>query len=151
MPTIEKIKLPEQIVNTPAEKVSVFIIDSDVAYSKSLKNSLEKEFNAPLEINLFNGWDKAAKEIEIANQKPHAILLNYLSNKCLTEDSDKHTVDDILRVSPDTSIIMLSNKKDIDRAMKALAYGAQDLVVKDKFTHEHILNSLRKILNPSKV
>jgi hypothetical protein len=35
--------------------------------------------------------------------------------------------------------------------MKALAHGAHDFVLKDKFAADHVVSSVRKALNPPKL
>jgi DNA-binding NtrC family response regulator len=141
--TIGKIKQSE-------DKVNVYIVDHDVEYRTSLKDSLEKEFYETMNVKTFTTGEALIHEIKKAQKKPNVILLDYLGNRHLNLNSVKHIVDDISRISPGTGIIMLSHKEYEEQAMKALAYGAHDYVVKDKFTHEHVLNSVKKALNPPK-
>jgi DNA-binding NtrC family response regulator len=154
MQTLEKtkrVKDTNEELTGSNEKINLFIVDDDVQYGQSLKDSLEKEFQEKVDVRVFPTGESMIEEIEIAEKKPQVVLLDYLGNKPLNPNSDKHIVDDISRVSPNTGIIMLSDKKYEDRAMKALAYGAHDFVVKDKFTHEHVLTSVKKALNPPKL
>jgi len=135
----------------PADKINLFIVDDDVQYGQSLKDSLEKEFHERLDVKDFPTGESALEEIQNSDKKPQVVLLDYLGNKPLNSKSDKHTVDDISKMSPGTGIIMLSDKKYEDRAIKALAHGAHDYVVKDKFALEHVVNSVKKALNPPKL
>ncbi len=134
-----------------SDKINLFIVDDDELYGQSLKDSLEKEFHDRLEVKVFPTGESAVQEIQNAEKKPQVVLLDYLGNKQLNAKSDKHTVDDISKISPNTGIIMISDKKYEDRAMKALAHGAHDYVVKDKFALEHVVNSVKKALNPPKL
>jgi CheY-like chemotaxis protein len=154
METLEKTKEGTGTKNktkVPADKINLFIIDDDSSYSETLRDSLEKEFHDRLNVTVFPTGESAVQEIQNAEKKPQVVLLDYLGNKPLDPKSDKHIVDDISNISPQTGIIMLSDKKYEDRAMKALAHGAHDYVVKDKFAMEHVVNSVKKVLNPPKL
>ncbi len=133
------------------DTVHVFIIDDDVEYGQALKSSLEKEFQERFEVTFFHTGESALAEIKSGGIKPHIVLLDYILNTTLDPNSDKHTVDMISKASPKTSIIMLSDKEHTDRAMQALAHGAFDYVLKDKFIQEHVINSIKKALNPQQV
>ena len=142
----------EVIEETPhlLKKIKLFIVDEDLQYVKNIKDFLEKEFREPLNVKSFPTGESALEEIKKIDEKPEVVVLDYLGNKQLDTKNEKHTVDDISNISPDTGIIIISDKKYENRAMKALAHGAHDFIVKDKFTLKHLLNSIKKVLHPPK-
>ena len=151
METAEKTNETVEKTMQPPDKINLFIVDGDIQYSQSLKKSLENEFHERLDVKIFTTWKSAEDEIKSAKKKPQVVLLDYLNNKPLNINIGKHTIDDISKISPNIGIIMLSDKKYGDQAIKALAYGAHDCVVKDKFAHQHVVTSVKKALNPPKL
>jgi len=128
------------------EEIDLFIID-DQKYGKEIKRLIEERIPENVNVKIFSSGESVLREIRNNEKKPRIVLLDYTRNKMNSRD---HAVDHILENSPDTDVIMLSDKEYKDRALKALGYGAHDYVEKDQFAHDHILDSVKTALHPSK-
>jgi len=128
------------------EEIDLFIID-DQKYGKEIKRLIEERIPENVNVKIFSSGESVLREIRNNEKKPRIVLLDYTRNKMNSSD---HTVDHILENSPDTDVIMLSDKEYKDRALKALGYGAHDYVEKDQFAYDHILDSVKTALHPSK-
>lgn len=132
-------------------KIRLFIIDEDSAYTESLKHTLEEKLGEDVSVKVFNNGEAMVQNLQNVDKKPHLVLLDYSKNKMPIHGREEHTLDHIMRISPFTGIIMLSAKKYKDRALKAIGYGAYDYIEKDQFAIGHIINSVKMCLHPSKV
>jgi DNA-binding NtrC family response regulator len=132
------------------DRVNLFIIDNDLQYSQSLKGSLEKELYNQVNVKVFPTGESALEEIKKMEEKPHVVLLDYLTNKIYHQKSGKYIVNSIAKICPNTSIIIISEKNDEKEALKTLEYGAHDCIVKDKFAFIHVITSVKKALHPPK-
>jgi len=132
-------------------KANLFIVAGDYSYGTSLKESLEKKFEEEIQARLFPDAELCLQFMKSNGEKLDIVILDYFENKTLNESNGEHTVDYIKKASPNTAIIIVSNKNDSECAMKALAYGAQDFVMKDPLSNENIFNSVEKCLHPAKV
>jgi DNA-binding NarL/FixJ family response regulator len=135
----------------PVKEIDLFIVDRDLQFGQTIKDSLEKEFHEHLFVKYFLTGESLIEEISRSVKKPNIVILDYFGNKSLNKQYEKHTVDAISVLSPDTGIIIVSDKMHEDRAMKALAHGAHDFVLKDKFAVGHLVNAVKKVLNPPKL
>lgn len=131
-------------------KLNIFIVDNDVQYRQSLKESLENEFSTYLNIYLFSTGESALAELENMKEKPQVILLDYMINKASNIHCGKHAVDQISDLCPNSSIIMIADKNYEQEALLAIEYGAHDLIIKDQFIFDHIITSVKKALHPPK-
>lgn len=130
------------------EYYNLFVAADNQLYAESLKQSLEASLDKNIKVEAFISKEECINNID-ATHKPDIIVLDYKLNK--TDDSNnKHTVDKIKEISPETVVIMMSDEKDMPSAIKALRYGAYDYVMKDRFAFSHIRASVKKCLEPSR-
>jgi len=132
-------------------KFYVYIVDPNYYDGVSLKKSLEKSFEEEVVIKAFSDAESCLRVMEGGEEKPNVVILEYTENRRLNETCGEHMVDCIKKLYPDTAIIILSDKENSDKAIKILAYGAHDFVVKDRFLDEHILSAVKKSLHPAKM
>jgi len=132
-------------------KANLFIVDGDYFYGQSLKSTLIEKLNDELSIKVFLNAESCLHQIMYSDEKPDIVILDHFENKKLNDQNNDHTVDYMQNMKPDVAIIILSDNDSFDRAIKALAYGANDFVIKDQFAHQHIYNAVKKCLHPAKV
>jgi len=132
-------------------KFTVFVVDADHHSSISIQSSLEAGLGDEVAIKVFSNGESCLAEMNDHGQKPSVVILEYSENKRLNATCGEHMVDCIKKLSPESAIIILSDKANSDRAIKTLAYGAHDFVVKDRFLNEHIFSSVKKSLHPAKM
>ncbi len=132
-------------------KFSIYIVDNDYTNGLSVKGSLEKSLGDEVSIQVFPDAESCLAALQLTDQKPSVVIVEYTENKRLNEEKGLHMVDQIKKISSEAAIIVFSDKSNSARATKALAYGAHDFVIKDQFQHEHILSAVKKCLHPAKM
>jgi DNA-binding NtrC family response regulator len=137
----------EKECETEQEEIDLFIID-DKKYGNKLKRLIEEKIQENVNVQIFLTGESGVQAMKNNDKKPKIVLLDYSRNKMNGEKN--HTVDHILETSPGTDVIMLSDKANKQRALKALGYGAHDYVEKDQFAFDHILDSVKTALHPPK-
>ena len=133
------------------EKSNLFIVDDDYYYSMFVKYTLEKKLGDEIVIKRFSNMESCFNLMKRNSEKLSVLILDLFQNKQFGRKKGNSIVDQVQEISPDTSIIMLSDKKNLALAKKALTNGAHDLVIKDQFAPEHIFNSVEKCLRPVKM
>jgi DNA-binding NarL/FixJ family response regulator len=129
------------------ETFNLYVAADSKAYAESLKHSIENSFDNNVKVEAFDSKESCISKM-YHDKKPDIVLLDYKLNK--NSEDDNYAVDEIKAISPDTVVIMMSNEEDMQSAMKALRYGADDYVMKDMFAFPHIKASVSKCLQPSK-
>lgn len=132
-------------------KFSVYIVDNDYSNGLSVKGSLEKSLGDQVSIQVFPDAESCLATLQVNDNKPAVVIVEYVENKRLNEEKGLHMVDQIKKISSDAAIIIFADKTNSARATKALAYGAHEFVIKDQFQHEHILSAVKKCLHPAKM
>ncbi len=113
---------------SPDKKITLFLVDDDVVFLKSL----EIEF---LEHGEFNIETFESGELCIASmsKKPDVVILDYLldgTNKNAMNGIT--TLDKLLKIDADLPVIMLSAQDKIEVAVDCMHHKALDYVVKSE-------------------
>ncbi|HEY0030142.1 MAG TPA: response regulator [Bacteroidia bacterium] len=130
---------------------NLFIVDNNTEHNQSIKAFLESKLEENIIITSFQNLEACLHVMNGKSSKPDVVILDNSENKELDKETGEHTVDYIKRIHPSATIIMISEEEHSIRAMKALGFGAHNFVIKNQFSHEHILSSVRKCLHPVKV
>ena len=121
------------------EKISLFLVDDDVLFLKSLE--LEFLGHADFTIETFATGELCLQRL---SQNPDIIILDYF-----LDGIDKNamngieTLDKIKGIKPEIPVIMLSSQDKIDVAISCMHHQALDYVVKS----ETAFLRLQKIIN----
>jgi len=132
-------------------KQDLYIVDNDYYYALTVKYSLNKKFGEEVSVHVFRSVESFLQEIKRAAGKPRIVLMDHEQNKEIISENVKYALDAILKISKETTIIILSDEENKDHAVKTLAHGAHAFVVKDQFAFEHIYSTVEKCLHPVKV
>jgi len=132
-------------------KQNIYIIDEDYYYALTVKYSLNKKFGEEVAVHVFRNVESLIKELKKTDNKPEIVLMDHEQNKEIIIEGGKYTIEAVKEISPATTIIILSDEKDQEKAAKTLGHGAQNFVVKDQFSFEHICSTVERCLHPVKV
>src|SRR5437868_6924251 len=108
----------------------LYIIDDDYYYALRVKHSLGKKYGQEVNVDVFRNAESSMEAMKKTNDKPHVLLMDHAQNREMIEKLGEYTVDTIMRISPETRIVILSDEKNKESAIKALAHGAQSFVIK---------------------
>lgn len=124
--------------------ILVYIVDDDKMYSEVMKHFIEtscKELEPHVE--LFIVGETFLMSID---KKPDLVILDYSLNSKFTDAIDGlEVLKRIKVVSPNTRVVMLSVKSDVDLAMEAMENGAHEYVVKDESAFKKIQNFVEEV------
>jgi DNA-binding NarL/FixJ family response regulator len=135
-----------------SKKVNIVIISGNPLLSEMLRKSMETMVEEEVGIHSLENTDSFFEEIKRSEIKPDVVVLDFsLSKACKDEDVCMRSLEKLKKILPDTSVIIMSNEEDMDKAAKMLSYGANEFVLKDKFVFSHIANAVKSTLNPSKL
>lgn len=132
-------------------KFHLFIVDNDYYNGLTVKQCLEENLGEEITVRVFPDAESCLQTMQRTQEKPAVVILEYSENKRLNDERGEHMVDKVKELSPEAAIIICSDKRNSEHAIKALAYGANDFVIKDRFQHEHILSAVKKSLHPAKM
>jgi DNA-binding NarL/FixJ family response regulator len=128
------------------KKVSLFIIDSD-DYGVSMKYSLEKKFLGNIIINAFQNIESCFEVLKFNKEKIDIVILGSFENKELPEKNSDQLVNYIQEISPETSVIILSDNKGTNHIIKASEYGICHFIPKNDFGCKNIFSSVERRLS----
>ena len=110
------------------EKISLFLVDDDVLFLKSLE--LEFLGHADFTIETFATGELCLQRL---SQNPDIIILDYyLDGIDKNAMNGIETLDKIKAINPDIPVIMLSSQDKIDVAISCMHHRAFDYVVKSE-------------------
>lgn len=133
---MKNIIMPEQ------KDITIFLVDDDAMYLKSLEFQFRQ--NPNLKIETFLTGEACIEKLFL---KPDIIILDYIlstpNKKTLT---GPQTLVKIKKIVPSTQVIMLSAMESAEVATNSIKLGAFDYVIKDHNTFPRLKASIKKIL-----
>lgn len=126
--------------NTPL----IFIVEDDNAFAKLTQNELNRLGYTHIRI-FSNGEDC----IEHIREKPDIVLLDYALSH--TGIDGLEVLKEIVKYSPQTSVIMLTAYDKLEIAIDSIKAGAYDYVLKTDTAFERIANLIRKIIRQNEL
>lgn len=133
---VENTIIPDQ------KDITIFLVDDDAMYLKSLEFQFRQ--NPNLKIETFLTGEACIEKLFL---KPDIIILDYiLSTPNKTSLTGPQTLVKIKKILPNTQVIMLSAMESAEVATNSLKLGAFDYVIKDKNTFTKLKACVKKIL-----
>lgn len=114
----------------------IFIVEDDPWYGEVLKHHLS--LNPDYELNLFTSAKEVLDNIHL---NPHLICIDF----GLPDMTGDRLLKEIKKVNNTISVIVISGQSDIEIAVELLKNGAEDYIVKDDHTKEHLWKSILQI------
>lgn len=110
--------------------LSVFLVDDDNMFLKSLEHHLQQKLKPSVNIKAFVTGESFLKNLDM---KPDIVVLDYhLNGEDQQAMNGMQILEKIKLTSPDTTVIMVSGQEQIQVAIDSIKSGAFDYVVKNE-------------------
>ena len=129
--------------------ISVFLVDDDSMFLKSLEHHLQQKLKHNFKIKSFPTGEVCLKNME---QKPDIVVLDYFLN-----GQDQHAMNGervlqrIKLTYPATTVIMLSGQDKMQVAVDSMRDGAFDYVVKNENVFLRTQNAIKNAVSALKM
>jgi len=124
-------------------KTKIFLVDDDVMFMESLKQSLNKE---KADVKVFSSGEKCLKEME--TEVPEIVVMDYRLNGNIDKGMNGlQVMNKIKKTNPETEVIMVSGQDDVEVAVDILKYGAYDYITKEKSAFIKVKNDISHIVD----
>lgn len=129
------------------KNLSIFLVDDDKLFLKSLEYQLQHRLKYNVKINSFLTGEDCLKNL---HQKPNIVVLDYLLNSNYPDAlNGLQVLKKIRQEAPETKVIMLSGHEKPDVALETMKSGGYDYVLKNDNTpieiHTVIKNAVYSI------
>lgn len=120
------------------KELKVFVVDDEPSVCKSLKKTLQEDF----EVAAFTSSADCLKNIE----KERCDLL--IADVKMPQMNGLDLLDEVKRIMPELPVLLISGYGDIPMAVKAIKKGAYDFLLKT-FSQELLLSEVKRVLKKS--
>ena len=125
--------------------ISVFLVDDDNMFLKSLEHHLQQKLKHNFKIKSFSTGEACLKNME---QKPNIVVLDYfLNGQDQHAMNGVHVLEKIKLANPDTAVIMLSGQDNMQVAIECMKHDALDYVVKNENVFLRAQNAIRNAVS----
>ncbi|MDP1745843.1 MAG: response regulator [Bacteroidota bacterium] len=132
----------KNIIMPDQKDITIFLVDDDAMYLKSLEFQFRQ--NPNLKIETFLTGEACIEKLFL---KPDVIILDYiLSTPNKITLTGPQTLVKIKKILPSTQVIMLSAMESAEVATNSIKLGAFDYVIKDHNTFPRLKACVKKIL-----
>ena len=114
----------------------IFIVEDNTLYAKVLKRQLSQ--NESYNVKTFETGRECLASL---SEKPDVITLDYT----LPDMNGEEVLKEIVKLLPETHVIIISGQNDINTAVKLLKDGAYDYITKGPDTRERLENIIKNI------
>jgi DNA-binding NtrC family response regulator len=106
----------------------IFVVDDDPAFAEMLSEHLKA--NPLLDVRIYDTGEEALKHLD---EEPDLVILDHTLNMRHHEAADGlHILHRMRHVVPDIKVVMLSAQDSYGTALKTVAGGALEYIVKDE-------------------
>ncbi|MGE0638228.1 MAG: response regulator [Bacteroidia bacterium] len=110
-------------------KKSIYIVEDNQVYAKSLQTFIRSRFTGPLDIRLFSIGETCLLDM---HNKPDVVIMDYyLNSKYEKADNGLNIINQIKTTRPDTNIIVLSAQENDAIISEAIKHCYCNYVQKD--------------------
>ena len=126
------------------DPISVFLVDDDDLFLKSLEHYLLHTLKLHIQIRSFKTAEECISQLD---EETSIIVLDYLLNTTNPKAMNGlMALREIKSLFPMTKVIILSGHEDMTLAIETIKYGAYDYVVKNENTFIKIRQLLKNTL-----
>jgi len=130
-----------------ANKISLFLVDDDVLFLKSLE--IEFRHHTDFTVETFTTGEHC---LEHLSQAPDVIILDYhLNGIDKNAMNGIETLDKIKAINPDIPVVMLSSQDKIDVAISCMHHRAFDYVVKSETAFMRLQKNITAFFHYEKI
>jgi two-component system, NtrC family, response regulator AtoC len=119
------------------KKYKIFVVDDNNMFLKVMYKFLSQ--NEKFEVYALSSGRECISRL---HEKPDIISLDYT----LPDFNGKEVFTEIMKVTPETHVVVVSGQNDINTAIEMLKLGAYDYIVKGIDTRDKILIAIEKII-----
>ena len=114
----------------PEQSLCIFLVDDDKMFQKSFGHYISSQTKLPVRIKTFASGEECVKNL---HQKPDVVILDYMLG--LDRDTAMDGIETLRKIrknSPETAVIMLSGKANVEIVAEAMKRGAVDFIEKNE-------------------
>jgi DNA-binding NtrC family response regulator len=125
----------------PADSISLFLVDDNILYQKSLEHYLLHSLKHTIHIRSFSSAEACLQHL---SEKPDIVILDYLlaDEHSTTTLTGMDVLDKIKQQYPDLTVILLSGHKEIETVVDLTRHGAAAYVIKN----EHAFGRIHRLI-----
>lgn len=129
--------------------LSVFLVDDDNMFLKSLEHHLQQKLKPYVNIQAFGTGESFLKNLD---RKPDIVVLDYyLNGQDQNAMNGMQVLEKIKLKNPETTVIMVSGQEQIQVAIDSIKSGAFDYVVKNENVFLRAQNVIKNAIHTLKV
>ena len=129
-------------------KTSIFIVEDNNVYAKSLKTFIHSRFSAINDIKIFRIGELSLLELD---HNPDIVIMDYfLNSKYHEANNGLEIIEQIKEKKPKTNIILLSSQEDFNIVIDAIRKYSCLYVHKDQQAFNKVEQIISGIINTEK-
>ena len=122
---------------------SIFLVEDNKLYLKTLKNYLNKHLNFNVRIHTFSNGEDCLRNLKL---DPGIIVLDYfLNSKIKNAKNGIEILKKIKIMQPEIAVVILSTQDNMKVATDTMKYGAFDYISKTENAFLRIQNAINNI------
>src|ERR1051326_711509 len=104
-----------------SKPLKVFLVDDDKVFSTALSYQLEKMFKSGTMVRSFSTGEECLTQLE--HTRPNILILDYFLNSSYPDAMNGlQVLDKVIKVSPETKVIMLSAQDKMEVAVDTIKH-----------------------------
>jgi two-component system OmpR family response regulator len=125
------------------ELISVYLVDDDIMFLKSLEHHLLHRLKSFVQIKSFPTGEEFINSL---GEKPDIVILDYVLGGTNENMNGMDILRKVRESSPGTEVIMLSAQDQLEVAIQTIKHGAYDYVVKNENAFLKTQNLIRNAI-----
>lgn len=127
--------------------LSVFLVDDDKTYLKTLRNYISQHFKSAIRIEACSTGEECLKKIE-QNSGADMVILDYYLNAASPQAMNGiEILKKIKQINSEITVIVLSAQDKLEIAADSIKYGAYEYVVKSSSAFIRTNNILKNLIS----
>jgi len=122
--------------------LKVFMVEDNELFAHMISEALASQYGYKVEV-FYTGEDMLKR----INEKPDVVLLDFQldssDQNCMNGDK---VLEQIMKVQPQTKVVIISSQDDLEQAIELLKYGACDYICKDLQSVNNIAITLQRLI-----
>ncbi len=124
---------------------SVFLVDDDKMFLKSMEHHLQHKLRRNVKIISFLNGEECIKNL---NQKPDIVILDhFLNGQYPSAMNGVSVLRKIKEMDPGITVIMVSGQDNMQVTIDTMKYGAYDYVIKNENVFLRVENAIKNVMH----
>ena len=122
--------------------LKVFMVEDNELFAHMISAALASQYGYKVEV-FYTGEDMLKR----INEKPDVVLLDFqLDSSDLNCMNGDKVLEQIMKVQPQTKVVIISSQDDLEKAIELLKYGACNYICKDLQSVNNIALTLQNLI-----